>query len=56
MAFVFKEERKFKTINENVGDHIGPGSYNVARRKAIKENFAPFQTAVSRNDKYLRKS
>jgi hypothetical protein len=51
MAFVFKEERKFKTAVDNTGDHIGPGTYAVAKKVPIKENFAPFKTALSRGDR-----
>ena len=42
MAFVFKEERKFKTAVDNIGESIGPGTYAIAKRSAIKDNFAPF--------------
>ena len=42
MAFVFKEERNIKSYNDNTAAHVGPGAYQVQRRKRIKENFAPF--------------
>ena len=42
MAFVYKEERKFKSGADTTGDHIGPGAYAVRKKAPIKENFAPF--------------
>ena len=51
MAFVFKEERKFGLFKANNPEHLGPGCYNVHKeKKVVKENFAPFKTAVSRGD------